>query len=261
MLAACVLAMPLTAAAPRAALAQAQPAAASKLDEILAKGVLKVGLPGDYKPFGYYDPEKKTFEGFDVDMAEALGKALGVKVEYVKTSWSSLMKDFEAGAFDIGVGGISISLERAKKAYFSTPMMHEGKTPITLCTNKDKFATLEEIDKPGVKAIVNPGGTNEKFAREHLKAAEIKVYPDNVTIFQQIIKGDADLMMTDSSETLYQQKLHPELCSVHPDKPFDFAEKAYLLPRDLALKEFVDQWMHIMVETGAYKTLFSKYFG
>jgi hypothetical protein len=49
-------------------------------------------------------------------------------------------------------------------------------------------------------------------------------------------------MMTDASETRYQQKLHPGvLCAVHPDKPFDFAEKAYWLQRDEALKAFVDQ--------------------
>jgi cyclohexadienyl dehydratase len=254
----------LLALAPAPVPAQAQPApaaaSASRLDEIVSRGVLKVGMPGDYKPFGYMDKKTGAFEGFDVEMVQALGKALGVKVEVVKSSWPTLMKDFEGGAFDIAAGGVSITLDRAKKGYFSTALMREGKTPITLCKNKEKFETLAEIDKPEVKVIVNPGGTNEKFARAHLKNAKITVYPDNVTIFEQIVKGDADLMMTDSSETRYQQKLHPELCSVHPDKPFDFAEKAYLLPRDVPLKAFVDEWLHIMVETGQYQTLFAKYF-
>ncbi len=100
--------------------------------------------------------------------------------------------------------------------------------------------------------IVNPGGTNERFAKANIRNAEIKVYNDNVTIFDEIAKGDADLMMTDASETRYQQKLHPGvLCAVHPDKPFDFAEKAYWLQRDVALKDFVDQWLHIAPRTAA----------
>lgn len=255
-------ALPLTVAGTAPAFAQAQPAQAKTLlDEIIARGTLKVGIPGDYRPFGYQDKATGKFEGFDIDMAEALGKALGVKVEFVKSSWPTLMKDFEAGAFDMAAGGVSITLDRAKKGYFSTPLMREGKTPITLCKNKDKFQTLAEIDKPDVKVIVNPGGTNEKFARAHLKQAKITVYPDNVTIFEQIVKGDADLMMTDSSETLYQQKLHPELCSVHPDKPFDFAEKGYWLQRDVAFKQFVDEWLHIIRADGQYKAMFAKYFG
>ena len=119
---------------------------------------------------------------------------------------------------------------------FSTPVMREGKTPIARCADKGKYETIADIDKPGTRVIVNPGGTNERFARANIKNAEIKTYNDNVTIFDEIAKGNADLMMTDSSETRYQQKLHPGvLCAVHPEKPFDFAEKAYWLQRDAAL--------------------------
>ncbi len=72
--------------------------------------------------------------------------------------------------------------------------------------------------------------------------------------------GRADLMMTDSSETIYQQKLNPQLCSVHPEKPFDFAEKAYWMQRDIALKEFADQWLHLQMENGGYATIYAKWF-
>jgi cyclohexadienyl dehydratase len=172
-----------------------------------------------------------------------------------------LMADFEAGSFDIAMGGVSITLERQKKGMFSTPIMREGKTPIARCSDKNKFDTLAEIDKPGTRVIVNPGGTNERFARANVKNAEIKVYNDNVTIFDEIARGNADLMMTDSSETQYQQKLHPGvLCAVHPEKPFDFAEKAYWLQRDAAFKAFVDQWLHIMMEDGSYRKIYANWF-
>ena len=134
-------------------------------------------------------------------MAEALGKALGVKVEFVQTAWPQLMKDFEADNFDIAMGGVSITLDRQKKGLFSTPIMREGKTPIARCADKGKYETIADIDKPGTRVIVNPGGTNERFARANIKNAEIKVCNDNVTIFDEIAKGNADLMMTDASET------------------------------------------------------------
>jgi cyclohexadienyl dehydratase len=54
--------------------------------------------------------------------------------------------------------------------------------------------------------------------KANIKTAEIKTYNDNVTIFDEIAKGHADLMMTDASETRYQQKLHAGvLCAVHPE--------------------------------------------
>jgi cyclohexadienyl dehydratase len=233
----------------------------SRLDDIIKRGTLRVGTTGDYLPFTSLDKTTQAYRGFDIDMAEALGKALGVKVEFVQTTWPNLMKDFDAGDFDIAMGGISITLERQKKGFFSTPVMHDGKTSIARCADKDKYETLADIDKPGVRVIVNPGGTNERFARANIKNAKIDVYNDNVTIFDEIAKGDADVMMTDSSETRYQQKLHPAvLCAVHPDKPFDFAEKAYLMPRDIALQQFVDQWLHIAIANGSFKKIYSAWF-
>jgi cyclohexadienyl dehydratase len=241
--------------------ASAQAQQTSRLDDIIRRGTLRVGMTGDYLPFTSLDKTTQKFRGFDVDMADALGKALGVKVEYVQTAWPQLMKDFEADNFDIAMGGISITLDRQKKGLFSTPIMREGKTPIARCADKGKYETIADIDKPGTQVIVNPGGTNERFARANIRNAEIKVYNDNVTIFDEIATGDADLMMTDASETRYQQKLHPGvLCAVHPDKPFDFAEKAYWLQRDVALKAFVDQWLHIMTEDGGYRKIYAAWF-
>jgi cyclohexadienyl dehydratase len=234
---------------------------ASRLDEIVKRGTLRVGMTGDYLPFTYFDKASSKFRGFDVDMAEALGKALGVKVEYVRTAWPQLTRDFEADDFDIAMGGISITLDRQKKGMFSTPILREGKTPIARCADKDKYQTIADIDKPGTRIIVNPGGTNERFARTNIRNAEIKTYNDNVTIFDEIARGNADLMLTDSSETQYQQKLHPGvLCAVHPEKPFDFAEKAYWLQRDPVFKAFVDQWLHIAVEDGSFRKIYANWF-
>src|SRR6195256_217373 len=176
-----------------------QAAAPSLLDDIVKRGTLRVGMTGDYLPFTYLDKSTSKFRGFDVDMAEALGKALGVRVEYVPTAWPQLMKDFEADNFDIAMGGVSITLDRQKKGMFSTPIMREGKTPIARCADQDKYKTIADIDRPGTRVIVNSGGTNERFARANVKTAEIKIYNDNVTIFDEIAKGNADLMITDAS--------------------------------------------------------------
>ncbi len=243
------------------AAAPVQAQQASRLDEIIQRGTLRVGMTGDYLPFSSFDKQTSTFRGFDVDMAEQLGKALGVRVEYVKTAWPQLMKDFEAGNFDIAMGGVSITLDRQKKGLFSIPIMREGKTPIARCADQGKYQTIADIDKPGTRVIVNPGGTNERFARANVGNAEIKVYNDNVSIFEEIAKGDADLMITDASETRYQQKLHPGvLCAVHPDQPFDFAEKAYWLQRDVALQAFVDQWLHIAIQDGSFRKIYAGWF-
>jgi cyclohexadienyl dehydratase len=169
------------------------------------------------------------------------------------------MKDFHEGKFDIGMGGISINLGRQKTCFFSIPYLKDGKTPITLKKNLDRFKTLEQIDQRGVRVIVNPGGTNEKFVRANIEQAEIIVHNDNVTIFDQIVEGKADLMITDAVETILQQKLRPQLVAVHPDEPFTYSEKGYMMPRDIVLKAFVDQWLHLALMDGTYKKISDKW--
>ncbi len=232
----------------------------SRLDAILGAGALRVGTTGDYRPFSALDKASETYSGFDADMARALGAALGVKVAFVPTTWPDLAHDLAGGAFDIAMGGVSITLERQKIGFFSEPYLRDGKTPIARCADAPKYETLADIDRPGVRVIVNPGGTNERFDRAHLHAAEVVVHADNTTIFDSLAGGEADVMITDASETVLQAKLHAgALCAVHPDKPFDFAEKGYWMPQDPALKAFVDQWLHIMRETGQFDALAGKW--
>ena len=133
----------------------------------------------------------------------------------MKTSWSNLMNDFVAKC-DIAVGGVSTTLDRQKRAFFTQPYMVDGKTPIVRCDDVEKYQTVAQIDQPNVRTIVNPGGTNERFAKQFFTHSQLIEYPDNVTIFKQILDGHADVMVTDASETLLQQKLNPGLCSVHP---------------------------------------------
>src|SRR5690625_4407321 len=99
----------------------------SRLNEIIEEGVIRVGTTGDYKPFTYLDPDTGEFEGSDIDAAKLLAEELDVEVEFVETSWPTLMDDLLAGKFDIGMGGITRTLERQKTAHMSKPYLDFGK--------------------------------------------------------------------------------------------------------------------------------------
>ncbi|MFI7006377.1 transporter substrate-binding domain-containing protein [Streptomyces sp. NPDC050145] len=234
------------------------------LDSVPRTGVLRVCTTGDYRPFTHLDPADGTYSGVDIKMAEGLAKSLDAKTRYVATTWANVTKDVAAGRCDIAVGGVSITLPRARQVSFSEPTRQDGKTPIVRCADKEKFGagTLKDIDRAGTTVVVNPGGTNEQFARANIHQATIKLHPENTTIFQEIIEGRADVMMTDASETLYQSKIHPELCSLHPDRPFTFSEKAYALPRgDYQFREYVDQFVHLATHDGTYAAYEEEWMG
>ncbi|WP_332688251.1 transporter substrate-binding domain-containing protein [Bosea sp. (in: a-proteobacteria)] len=233
-------------------------APASQLDAIQSAGVLRICTTGDYKPFTIAVGE--GYEGVDVEMARSLAKALGVEPRFVRTKWADLMPDFLAGKCDIAMGGIGVTLERQKRAFYSAPALATGKVPLVRCADKDKLQTVADIDKPGVTAIANPGGTNERFARSNFKQAKITLHGDNVTIFDEILAGRADVFVTEALEATVQEKLKPGLCAVNTDKPLTFIEIGYLLPRgDGVFKAFVDQWLHIAKSTGEYKRYYDQY--
>src|SRR5215467_8303678 len=230
----------------------------SRLDDIVKSSKLRVCTPGDYKPFSLQRPDG-GYEGLDIDLVQASAKSLGVEVEMVKTAWPALMKDFVEKC-DVAVGGISVTLDRQKAAFFTAPYMVNGKAPITKCENVSKFQTIADIDKPAVTVIENPGGSNERFARANFKQAKIVIFPDNVTIFDEILKGNADVMISESVETIVQAKLRPGLCAVNPDKPLQYGEMAWLLPRgDAAFKAWMDQWFHLAKAGGEYDRIVAKW--
>jgi cyclohexadienyl dehydratase len=230
----------------------------SRLDAVQKQGKLRVCTPGDYKPFSLAKPDG-AFEGLDVDLVQAAAKALGVEAQFVKSSWPTLMKDFTEKC-DVGVGGISVTLERQKSAFFTTAYMVNGKAPITRCENVTKFQSVADIDKPNVTVVENPGGSNERFARANFKQAKIVIHPDNTTIFDELLAGRADVMISESVETIVQQKAKPGLCAVNPDKPLQYGEMAWLLPRgDVVFKAWFDQWLHLSKATGDYERVVARW--
>ena len=237
----------------------AQPARAGGVDEIIKAGVLRVCTPGDYKPFAFARPDG-TYEGIDVDLMQSLATSLGVKVEWVKTTWANMMADFTGNKCDIAVGGISVTLDRQKRVAFSTPYMVNGKTPLVRCADVQKYQSVADIDKPGVKVIANPGGSNERFAKANFKQAALTIHSDNIGIFDEVLKGNADVFVTESAEAIVQQRQKPGLCAVNPDKPLQYGEMAYMLPRgDVVTKEYIDQWLHLAKASGEYQRVVARW--
>jgi cyclohexadienyl dehydratase len=226
------------------------PAFAGKaLDAIREHGVLRVGTTGDYKPFTFRNPDG-TYSGADIVMAHLLANELQVRLEFVKTTWSTLLPDFTTQKFDVAMGGVSILPERTALGDFSIPVNIDGKRPIVRCADKERLNSIRAIDRPDVRVVEPPGASNEAFARANLAHAQLRIHTDNTTIFDEIIAGRADVMVTDGIEVDHQVYLHPELCAAVVEAPFSKVSKAYLLPKDVDLAKIVNDWIAKEMSTG-----------
>ena len=229
------------------------------LQRILAAGVLRVGTTLDYPPFSSGTLDQPG--GIDITLAKRLGDSLGVPVQFVQTSWPTLTQDFTARAFDLALSGVSITPSRTALGAFSAPYHIGGKTPIGRCLDQDRFKDFATIDQPETRAVFNPGGTNEQFARQHMQHAQIITYPDNRFIFQELMAGRADVMFTDEIEVALKTQQHRPLCALMPGQRLTYQEKAIWLHKDDALKQYIDDWLQTIIADGSLKALFDDALG
>lgn len=229
----------------------------SALSQIQSAGILKVGTTFDYPPFSAGSPESP--KGIDIQLALGIAQYLGVEVQWVQTSWPNLMQDFSAGEFDLALSGISITAERAEMATFSRPYHVGGKTPVGRCQDKRRYASFEAINEPSTRVIVNPGGTNEKFARSRLQQAQVRIFNDNRLIFDEISEGRADVMFTDEIEVDLQTAKNPLLCALLAGQRLTYQEKGILMPKDPHLVETVDHWLAEQIAANRVQSLKAQY--
>jgi len=228
----------------------------SHLDQIVQRGVLRVGTTGDYKPFSFLNPATNQHEGHDIDAARLLADSLGVKVEFVKTTWPTLLKGLQENEYDIAMTGITRTLARQRVAALSHPYINVGKSPLIRAADQGRFKTLADIDQPGVKIGVNPGGTNQRFVDATIKRATVVVVEKNLSIPEKIAGRELDVMITDNIEAMIVAKQDPNLYAVDPTHTFTKDDFGYLLPRDdAAWVNYVNLWVDLATLKGDFVRL------
>ena len=229
-----------------------------RLTQIRDSGILRVGTTGDYAPFS----ESRVagqYNGIDIDLIHDLANTLEVEVVLVATSWPSLLSDLSSNEFDIAMSGISRTLQRQQHGFLSKPYHTGGKTPIIRCGDQTRLKSLSDIDQKGIRIIVNPGGTNERYVEAHIKLAEKVLFADNRTIFEEIVQGRADVMITDAIEVTLQTNRQQALCPAMPGKTLTYQEKAILMQQDPILLNYVNLWLDLRLADGTVQRTFANH--
>lgn len=233
----------------------------SRVEEIKQRGTLLVGTTGDYRPLSYLDPETNSYWGFDTELTEIICQNLGVKPEYVPTSWPTLTEDMlNENLFDLAMCGITITDARKEIMLMSEGYLHNGKTILCRKDEAGRFTCLEDINQPDVVVMVNPGGLNEKFANEHLTKAQIIVHPKNEEIPQLVAEGKANVMITEIVEAPYYVQNDERLAAPLLEKPFNNGMIGALMRKgDEDLLKVVNSVIETCKKDGTLKRLHDKY--
>jgi cyclohexadienyl dehydratase len=247
------------------AVALGTPAAAQspdRLQKVLDAKVLRVGTTMDTPMFSMRDPTTGALEGFDMDVLATLAPALGVKIDYVKMTFGSMIPDLLADKFDVAMSGMGRTLERARVATFSKPYMRYGKLMMIRSTDRERYRTLADLDKPGIKIGYNRGGLNDRFANTEFKQATPVGFPSNELATADLVAGRITAQVQDSTAAVYMARKDARLAAMSPEDVFHPVYVAILLRReDQTLLNYINIWIDQIEMDGTLGRIRTKWMG
>ena len=232
-----------------------------RLRKILASGVLRVGTTMDTPVFSM-PGSSGDLVGFDIDLLATLGPARGVKIQYVKMTFGSMLADLAADKFDVAMSGMGRTLDRARVATFSKPYMRYGKLMTIRSADVGRFRSLADLDRPGIRIAYNRGGLNDRFANTMFKQATPVGFASNELATADLLARKVDAQVSDSTAAIYMARMDPRLTAMSPDNVFNPVYVAMLLRReDQTLLNYVNIWIDQIELDGTLAKIRAKWLG
>lgn len=210
-------------------------AASRRLERIELSKVLRVCIWPDYYSITYRNPKTQQLSGIDIDMANELGKDLGVAVQFVDSSFAKLIDDVTQDRCDIAMFAVGITPLREQHLRFSRPHLASDIYAVTTKTNR-RIKDWSDIDKPGSVVAVAKGTLHEPVMRERLKAAQLLVLDTPFAREQEVQSGRADVFITDFP---YSQRF---LTNAEWARLVSPPSRYHVTPYAYAVKPGDDQW-------------------
>jgi ABC-type amino acid transport substrate-binding protein len=199
----------------------------SRLYEITKGGKVKVCIWPNYYAISLRNPDTGKLEGIDIDLSEELAKDLGVKLEYVETSFSTFIADLQANKCDLGMFGVGATMKRAQAVAFTQPYLISG---VYAVVQKDgKVKSWADIDKPGVNVGIALGSYIEPFMRGDLTNAKVVAVAPPATVQAELMSRRVDVMATDYPASTKMNAQFDWSVTLSPPEPLSVTPYAYVM--------------------------------
>jgi polar amino acid transport system substrate-binding protein len=240
----------------------AAPAADLKL---VAPGVLTIGSDTAFPPFESMNGD--VAEGFDVDLAGALAKEMGLTVNFTSQTFDTLIPQLKAGGtFDVIMSGMTITADRQKEITFSTPYIDSNQS---IAAAKGKFEKLDGNDAAAINTAfkgkilgVQSGTTGEAWAKENIKdAKQIVPFSDTLAAFSALDAGKVDGVANTLPVSAYLVNSSYTGDEIIAEIPTGEQYGIGMQTENTALQEAINAALEAIKTSGEYKTIYMKWFG
>jgi polar amino acid transport system substrate-binding protein len=229
-------------------------AEARDFKDIKASGTIQIATEGAFAPFNYFKGKELT--GFEVDVANAVAKELGLKVEWKTFGFDSLLIGLNQNKYDVVIASHGITEERAKAVDFTDPHYCTG----GIIVAKDS-GPLTAKDLAGKVVAVQVGTTYLTALQKVPGVKEVKTYQKDTDSFQNLISGRVDALVTD-------RFIAKEAVAVHAKKvklatgDLLFSEKVAMAvaKNNKELTKQLNEGLKRILANGVYKAISEKYY-
>jgi polar amino acid transport system substrate-binding protein len=230
---------------------------------IKSKGTLNVAADASYAPNEFIGEDGKTVEGADVDLAKAIGQALGLKVDVRNAGFDSIIPGLAAKKFDLGMSSFTDTKEREQTVDFVT-YFSAGTSFYTKAQGGTDVSGLADLC--GKKVAVEKGTTQASDSTAQSKkctaagkpAVTVSTFPDQNGANLAIQSGRAQIGMADSPVAAYQvKKANGQFKLV--GTPYGTAPYGIAIPKNSGLAQPVLDAVKQLMSGGQYKQILTKW--
>ncbi len=241
------------------AAAATNPGDSPTLKQVLARGELRVGLEAGYMPFEMIDKSGGII-GFDIDLARLMARKLGVKLEVVNQGWDGIIPALLTGKFDVTLGGMTITPERARSVDFCDPYVVIGQTVLLNRRLADRVRTVQDLDQPGYTVLSKLGTTGDIAARKQFRRAQLRTFEHQAEAVIEVQNGRAAGFVYDLPFNAVMAARYPDSLA-HLDEPFTREELGWAIRKnDPALRAWLNEFLAGLRQDGTYQALYKKWF-
>ena len=229
------------------------------MDRVKAAGTIKVCIWPDYYGVTHRNPRTQQLSGIDIDLSTEFGRDMKLPVQYVDSSFVTLIDDLKNERCDIAMFAVGMTPQRMEQLKFTRPYLQSDIYAVTTKGNKT-VTRWEDIDKPGVAVAVQAGTFMEPVMTASLKQAKlVKVSPPN-TRERELESGRVDVFMTDYP---YSRRLLDNAdwaVLITPPSPFHVLPYAYAVkPGDPAWLTAADEFVARIQRDGRLEAAARRY--
>ena len=249
-----------------ASVVPALPARAQDLiTEIQGRGVFKVGM-AESPPWQAPNPRTGQYEGFNVELAERVAKVMGVKLEIVPASWSTLVPGLSSKQYDGVFANLFATPPRALLVNFTDPYATYGFHVVVPANSPVK--SLEQLNDPKLTFVGVSGTVEESYPKELFPLAQVRgmVTSDVATWIGEVASGRADAAFLDPGTLRILKAKSPALerrlrLLNAEDKLLKPVGLAYAVrPEDAHMLNFLNTFIRDFVRNGDDVRLREKWF-